>query len=64
MSGQPMTNEEVTTPVESAKTDSPSRQKWSLLVAVAFLILIELGGMLLLGYRCENLTPVQVLQNR
>ena len=44
MSTQPMIRDEVTTPVEAAKTDSLSRPKWPLLAAVAFLILIEVGG--------------------
>jgi len=64
MSTQPMIRDEVTTPVEAAKTDSPSRPKWPLLAAVAFLILIEVGGMVLLCYQCENPTPVRMLQDR
>ena len=64
MSPQPMIRDEATTPVEAAKTDSPSQRKWPRLAAVAFLILLELGGMVLLCYQCENPTPVRMLQDR
>jgi len=64
MSTQPMIRDGVTTPMEAGKTDSPSRPKWPLLAAVAFLILIEVGGMVLLCYQCENPTPVRMLQDR
>jgi len=64
MSTQPMIRDEVTTPMEAGKTDSPSRPKWPLLAAVAFLILIEVGGMVLLCYQCEHPTPVRMLQDR
>ena len=64
MSTQPMIRDGVTTPMEAGKTDSPSRPKWPLLAAVAFLILIEVGGMVLLCYQCENPTPVRILQDR
>ena len=58
-----MINED-TTLMEAAKTDSQSQRKWPLLVTVAFLILIEVGGTLLLCYPCENPAPVPTLQGR
>ena len=64
MSMQPMIVNENTTSMEAAKSDSQSRRKWPLLAAVAFLILIEVGGMLPLCYRCENPAPVPTLQGR
>ena len=63
MSMQLVINED-TTSMEAAKTDSQPRRKWRLLAAVAFLILIEVGGMLLLCYQCENPAPVPMLQGR
>jgi hypothetical protein len=63
MSMQLVINED-TTSMEAAKTDSQPRRKWRLLTAVAFLILIEVGGMLLLCYQCENPAPVPMLQGR
>jgi hypothetical protein len=64
MSMQPLMMNEDTTSMEAAKTDSQSRSKWGLLVTVACLILIEVGGTLLLCYRCENPAPVPTLQGR
>ena len=64
MSMQPVIMNEDTTSMEAAKTDSQPRRKCRLLAAVAFLILIEFGGMLLLCYRCENPAPVPMLQGR
>ena len=63
MSMQLVINED-TTSMEAAKTDSQPRRKWRLLAAVAFLILIEVGGMLLLCDQCENPAPVPMLQGR
>jgi hypothetical protein len=63
MSMQPVISNEDTA-MEAAKTDSQSRRKWPLLVTVAFLILIEVGGTLLLCYPCENPAPVPTLQGR
>jgi|AmaraimetFIIA100_FD_contig_31_65096501_length_371_multi_4_in_0_out_0_1 hypothetical protein len=63
MSMQLVINED-TTSMEAAKTDSQPRRKWRLLAAVAFLLLIEVGGMLLLCYQCENPAPVPMLQGR
>ena len=56
-------NEDATL-MEVAKTDSQPRRKWRLPAVVAFLILIEVGGMLLLCYRYENPAPVPMLQGR
>jgi hypothetical protein len=64
MSMQPMMSNGDTTLMEAAKTDSQPRGKWALLVTVAFLILIEVGGTLLLCYRCESPAPVPTLQGR
>jgi hypothetical protein len=64
MSMQPVIINEDTTSMEAAKTDSQPRRKWRLLAMVAFLILIEAGGMLLLGYRCEDPAPIPMLQGR
>ena len=63
MSMQLVINED-TTSMEAAKTDSQPRRKWRLLAAVAFLLLIEVGGMLLLCDQCENPAPVPMLQGR
>ena len=63
MSMQLVINED-TTSIEAAKTDSQPRRKWRLLAAVAFLLLIEVGGVLLLCYQCENPAPVPMLQGR
>lgn len=63
MSMQLVINED-TISVEAAKTDSQPPQKWRLLAAVAFLLLIEVGGTLLLCYQCENPAPVPMLQGR
>ena len=64
MSKQPMIMNEDTTLMDAAKTGSQPRRKWRLLATVAFLILIEVGGMLLLCYPCENPAPVPILQGR
>jgi len=63
MSMQLVINED-TTSMEAGKTDSQPRRKWRLLAAVAFLLLIEVGGTLLLCYQCENSAPVPMLQGR
>jgi hypothetical protein len=64
MSTQPMTSDGGRTQMEVVKTNSQTGRKLPLLAAVAILILIELGGMLLLCYRCENPVPVPMLQDR
>jgi hypothetical protein len=61
---QPMIMNENTTSMEAVKTGSQPRRKWRLLATVAFLILIEVGGMLLLCYPSENHAPVPMLQGR
>jgi hypothetical protein len=63
MSLQSTINDKDKTPVEVAEPDSTSRARWPLLAAVAFLILIEIGGTVLLCYRCEHLTPIRMLQD-
>lgn len=64
MRGQPMIRNEDTPSMEAAKADSQSRRKWPLLAAVACLVLIEVGGIVLPSYRCENPAPVPTLQGR
>ena len=64
MSVQAVIINEDATLMEVTKTDSQPRRKWRLLAAVAFLLLIEVGGMLLLCYQCENPAPVPMLQGR
>jgi len=63
MSMQPLIMNEDTA-MEAAKTDSQPPRKWRLLAAVAFLLLIEVGGTVLLCYQCENPAPVPMLQGR
>ena len=52
--------------MEAAKTGSQPRRQWPLLASVAFLvlILIEVGGVVLLSYQCENPAPVPMMQGR
>jgi hypothetical protein len=57
-------NDEGVTQKEAARTNWQPGSKWPMLAAVAFLILVELGGMILRCYRCDNPTPVPVLQGR
>ena len=64
MSVQSVIINEDATLMEVTKTDSQPRRKWRLLAAVAFLMLIEVGGMLLLCYRYEYPAPVPMLQGR
>jgi hypothetical protein len=49
MSLQSTINDKDKTPVEVVEPDSTSRARWPLLAAVAFLILIEIGGTVLLA---------------
>ena len=64
ISTQPMTSDESRAQMEIVTPNAQTGRKLPPLAAVAFLILTELGGMVLLWYRCEHLAPVPMLQDR
>ena len=51
MGVQPMISDEERTPIEVANTHAQPVRKWRLLVALAFLFLVEIGGTFLLCCR-------------
>ena len=64
MSTQQITSHEDITQKEPARTNSQPGPKRPTLAALAFLILVALGGMVLLCYRLENPGPVPTVQGR
>jgi len=64
MSSNLITSDESRTRARSAGADSKPNRTWIRFLPLVFLILIELGGMVLLCYKCEHPTRVSIFQSR
>ena len=57
-------SDERRTRARSASEDSKLNRTWIQFLPLVFLILIELGGMVLVCYKCEHPTTVSIFQGR
>jgi len=64
MSTNLITSGESRTWVRSRTIDSKAKRTWIQFLPLVFLILIELGGMVLLCYKCEHPAEVSIFQER
>jgi hypothetical protein len=62
MSTNMVVNDESRTRAGSTIVDSKPNQTWTRFLPLVFLILIELGGMVLLCYKCEHPTEISIFQ--
>lgn len=62
MSTNLIISDESSTRVSSAGIDSKPNRTWIQFLPIVFLILIELGGMVLLCYKCEHPAEVSIFQ--
>jgi len=51
-------------PIKSGSIDSKPNPTWAQFLPLVFLILIELGAMVFLCYKCEHPAEVSTLQGR
>ncbi len=64
MSTNLVISDESSTRVRSASIDSKPNRTWVQFLPIVFLTLIELGGMVLLCYKCEHPAQVSIFQER